>query len=67
MHNSNPEKPGICCIPCKDCPKVYVGESFNLESWKNQHRAFLRKGGINIALFQYRNKRNHKILTDKKK
>ena len=62
--NNNPEKPGIYCIPCKDCPKVYVGESIDLERRKNQHKDSLRKGDKNSALFQHRNMHNHKIFTD---
>ena len=43
---------------------MYVGESFDLERRKNQHRDSLRKGDLNSALFQHRNKNNHRICIE---
>ena len=64
MQNVNPEKPCIYSIPCRDCPKMYIGESINLERRKNQHRDSLKKGDNNSALFQHRNNNNHRICTE---
>ena len=52
-------------IPCQNCNKSYIGETIDFNRRQRQHRDSLTRGDENSAIFQHRQRFNHKICMDK--
>ena len=56
------DKPGVYKIPCKDCNKVYIGQTGrNLNTRIVEHKRSVRYGQENSALFQHVQNVGHAI------